>query len=237
MREFYQKHRTACLIGIGILFAVIFFFYLRALGEPGIWYRDFFMVQQEDGSFIGRDEWYNTYRLSKTIDESEVSISFSVNDESRAYRVRFGEPNDKMVQTAEIFENDVRVFSGDVHPMGDSWLLIDENGEEDLPFTVVVGGIMPKQEELFPSPSTVYHWAVREECGTRGDFTVLIYIAALLAFLFVDLRFPDFFWNLKHALTVDGGEPSEFYRVMQVVGRIIVVLAIGMIMLSSLKLG
>lgn len=237
MREFYQRHRTACLIVLGIFAVVVFCFYLRALGQPGFRYRDFFMAQQDDGSFIGRDEWYHAYRLSKSTDGEDVTLSFSVNDETRTYRVRFGETNENMVKTAEIFENDVSIFSGEVHEMGDSWLLMDEEGNTEVPFTVVVGGVMPEQTELFPNPSTIYNWAVREECGTRGDFTVLFYIAMLLAFLFVDLRFPNFFWNLKHALAVDGGEPSEFYRVMQVVGRIIVVIAIGMIMLTSLNFG
>jgi len=230
MTAFFKKHRTVCLIVLGILIAVILFFYLRALGQPGVWYRNFFLSQQEDGSFTGRDEWYNEYRLSVSPAESEAEISFSVNDETRVYRVHHGE-------TVEIFENDMLLFSGEAHPMGDSWLLMDETGNAEVPFTVVVGGIVPEQHELFPEPSTVYHWAVREECGTRGDFTVLIYIVLLLVFLFVDLRFPNFFWNLRYALAVDGGEPSEFYRVGQAVGRVIAVIAIGMIMLASLKVG
>lgn len=49
--------------------------------------------------------------------------------------------------------------------------------------------------------------------------------------LALDIIFPDLFFLLRHRLEVDGGEPSAWYREMQIFGRyacavIIVVLLI-----------
>ncbi|MBQ3055299.1 MAG: hypothetical protein IJC88_04265 [Oscillospiraceae bacterium] len=229
MKAFFEKHRTLSLIVLGVFAVVILFFYLRALHQPGVWYRQSFLAQQEDGSFSGRDEWYNAYRLSissKTLDEAEVSLK--VNDETRIYCVTFGE-------TVTISENGTTVFTGQAHE-GDPWLLIDQAGDPIFPITVYAGGVTPKQEELFPNLNTVYNWATMETPDTRGETSVIFVLILILVFLFIDIHWPDLFWNLRYCLAVDGGEPSEFYRVCQGIGRILMVILFFIAALSGLNL-
>ncbi len=229
MKDFFDKHRALCLIVLGIFAVVLFVFYFRALTQPGIWYRQSFLAQQEDGSFFGRDEWYNAYRLSipsKTSDEAEVLLN--VNDETRVYRVTFGD-------VVTIAENETTVFTGQVYE-GDPKILVDQAGEPIFPLTVYAGGVTPEQEELFPNLNTVYYWAEMETPDTRGDISVIFLLVLILAFLFVDIRWPNLFWNIRYFLAVDGGEPSEFYRVCQGVGRVLMVVLFFIAALAGLNL-
>ena len=51
--------------------------------------------------------------------------------------------------------------------------------------------------------------------------------------LFLDLRFPLLFWNLRHGLEVSGGEPTGWYYSMQRVGRITDI--VGIFVLAALS--
>ena len=58
-------------------------------------------------------------------------------------------------------------------------------------------------------------------------------LGALALLLFLDLRFPLLFWNLRHGLEVSGGEPTDWYYSMQRVGRITDI--VGIFVLAALS--
>ena len=74
--------------------------------------------------------------------------------------------------------------------------------------------------------SCIYRWAVNENCQKRGRVEVLPVIAFLGVLLALDTAFPDLLFKFQHGLAVEGGEPSEFYRMGQFIGRIAMVLGI-----------
>lgn len=56
---------------------------------------------------------------------------------------------------------------------------------------------------------------------------------ALALLLFLDIRFPLLFWNLRHGLEVSGGEPTDWYYSMQRMGRITDI--VGIFVLAALS--
>jgi hypothetical protein len=45
--------------------------------------------------------------------------------------------------------------------------------------------------------------------------------------------YPDFFWELEHRLHVDGGTPSDYYRLVQKAGWVISPFIILALMIAS----
>ena len=129
--------------------------------------------------------------------------------------------------SAQISENDTLVFEGKAVSMGDSYILMDNNNEPLNMVTVIVGGVTPEAEELFPNHTRIFNLAVADKYNIRGNLMMLILILLFAVVLFVDIKFPNFFWILEHRLDVDGGEPSDWYRFGQGVGRVI--LAVGIL--------
>ena len=73
---------------------------------------------------------------------------------------------------------------------------------------------------LYTSCGWLYNVAVGGRRETRGSVAFLLPMGALALLLFLDLRFPLLFWNLRHGLEVSGGEPTDWYYSMQRMGRI-----------------
>ena len=222
MAQFFSTHKKLCIIVGAILAASLLSLYLYAAFLPGVWHRDAFLYQQKDGSFIGSD-LYAEYKMSIDAKESGAEIDFSVNDITKNYKVDYN-LND---MSAQILENDTLVFEGTAVSMGDSYILMDNNDEPLNMVTVIVGGVTPKTEELFPNYTRIFNLAVDNKYDIRGNMTMLFLILLFAAVLFVDIKFPNFFWILEHRMDVDGGEVSDWYRFGQSVGR--VVLAIGIV--------
>ncbi len=110
-------------------------------------------------------------------------------------------------------------------------VLVDDNGSTANEITVTAGNEPPSTEELFPTLGMLYSWADGETADTRGNPWLALLILLAAALLALDIIFPDLFFLLRHRLEVDGGEPSAWYREMQIFGRyacavIIVVLLI-----------
>ena len=81
------------------------------------------------------------------------------------------------------------------------------------------------------------HLAHAEHLGDLGRawaaLAFLLPMGALALLLFLDLRFPLLFWNLRHGLEVSGGEPTDWYYSMQRVGRITDI--VGIFVLAALS--
>jgi hypothetical protein len=65
-----------------------------------------------------------------------------------------------------------------------------------------------------------------EQTQQRYKSTYLGFIAVLLLVIgFVDFRFPEFFWHLRHWWCVDGGEPSDMYLDISRISGVIMMIA------------
>ena len=97
-----------------------------------------------------------------------------------------------------------------------------------------MSGDQPDLEDLYPSLTTVYRWAVSDSTQIRGFWPGLLGVAVCTVFLGLDIAFPDLFFRWQHGLFVDGGEPSDLYRTMQKLGRGLAVLFIAAFLVLGL---
>jgi hypothetical protein len=107
-----------------------------------------------------------------------------------------------------IFEG--RYREGDV-------FLFDKNGE---PVFEGIGRIIVNNQNPYKSDYEIYlinvvKLASGEYEEIRGKVELLIMALFLIAIIAIDIKFPLFFFQLKHFLSVKDPEPSEFYIAMQ----------------------
>lgn len=209
------KKQTACRVLLVCIAVALIAVYLVAFFKPGVWHRNTFLYREADGVYSGTDE-FATYRLQVQGDE----LSFAVNDTTREYEV------ETAGDALTIREGETVLFSGKVLPFGDTYMLENEDGELEIPITIIAGGVTPEESELFPNVNQLYEWAIVQEESVRGDFGALAVLLISALVLILDLIFPNLFFYLSHGLAVDGGEPSGFYRFGQKVSRILLGLLI-----------
>ena len=83
-----------------------------------------FLYRQKDGRFTGADG-ETDYKMQIRRQDRAAWIEFSVNETKKLYEVRWDPDNSR----GQIFEDGDLVFEGDVHLVGDTWLLMGD-GEE-----------------------------------------------------------------------------------------------------------
>ncbi len=212
-----KRKKLYSVTGI-IASALIFILYLYALFLPGIWHGDAFLYLKKDGSFEGSD-MYAEYKMTVSRKEYEADITFSVNDKTKLYNVRFTDT--RPVSEVEISEEGKSVFKGEVHISGEGFILLDEELRMADGITVRTDSYVPCEEELFPGYTKLYRIAVSDKTETRGSTYMLILVFMFSLMLFLDIKFPKLFWLLQHGIHVDGGEPSDWYISGQKFGRIL----------------
>ncbi len=211
-----QVLRNVLIVTCAIVLVAV---YLVAFFKPGVWHRNAFLYREDPLTYSGMDE-FAYYHLKVTPHENGANLSFTVNDTTRAYAV------ETSGDAVTIQEGETPIFSGKVLPFGDTYMLENENGELEMPLTVIAAGVTPEEEELFPNVNQLYEWAIVREDGVRGDFAALTVLLISALVLALDLIFPNLFFYLSHGLAVDGGEPSGFYRFGQTVSRVLLGLLI-----------
>ena len=229
-KTIYEKHKKLCLTGICIFTFLFFGIYLSMLFQPGYRHFDAFMKKQDNGIFTGSD-FYGSYQMQIERTDHGGTITFSVDDISKEYRITETDAG----KNVYIYENDTLVFHGYYIDAGnqEGWLISYDN-YDTFDVRIFASNVKPSPEELFPSYSWLYNCTMSDKTETRGEPAALIPIVFLAVFLFLDIKFPDLFFNLKYRLSVDGGEPSDFYRSGQIIGRIIMIGSIFFFIFLSL---
>lgn len=212
-----------CIAAADFVFGV----YLFAALRPGVWLRDAFLYRQADGSFSGKDA-YAAYTLQLSGTESEAEAAFTLDGETRHYRIEA-----KDSAGVKIYQDGALIFAGSaLGDPGDAILWREDDGGLADEVKVIVNGEYQKAD-LWPSCGWLYNVAVGGRRETRGSVALLLPMGALALLLFLDLRFPLLFWNLRHGLEVYGGEPTDWYYSMQRVGRITDI--VGIFVLAALS--
>lgn len=212
-----------CIAAAGFVFGV----YLFAALRPGVWLRDAFLYRQADGSFSGKDA-YAAYTLQLSGTESEAEAAFTLDGETRHYRIEA-----KDSAEVKLYQDGALIFAGSaLGDPGDAILWREDDGDLADKVKVIVNGEYQK-DDLWPSCGWLYNVAVGGRRETRGSVAFLLPMGALALLLFLDLRFPLLFWNLRHRLEVSGGEPTDWYYSMQRVGRITDI--VGIFVLAALS--
>lgn len=221
MSDFYKSHKKLCNILIILISAVLLGTYLWALLRPGQWHNEAFLYRRDAGIYDGWDV-YGKYSMKISRSDTGANIAFTVNGEERSYSIT----NLPDTQSVQISENGKIIFDGTAIIFGDTYGLIEKNGDITDIITVRAGNQVPTNDELFPSCTKLYNWAVAKKDDTRGEPLALLVILLIAALMALDIIYPDLFFTLKHMWSVDGGTPSAFYRFGQVVGRVVSVLLI-----------
>ena len=246
MKNFFENHRRACIIG-GICFsAAVFAVYLLLLFMPGYWHyvgEENIFLRKTAGAFeemevySGKDILGNKYELVMLKEGNTAYMAFTANEEEKYYEITSNNSENHR-PAVRIVENGKEVFRGTAHLFGDEYALADNNGEFFThPFEISFAGETAEEPELFPSCGWLYNVSVSVKADTFGEPVMLIFIVFCAAFLAVDILFPDFFWHLRNWADVKGGEPSEFYRFSQKILRIgLAVIIIGAMIMSFIKI-
>lgn len=216
MLKWIDRHKKQCNIIFIIIVAILTVLYFRALFLPGMWHRDAFLYKQADGSFAGSD-FYGDYKMIIKDAEFGTDIEFSVNGKTNYYQVLFEEYD--FERKVEVLENGKTICKGKAMELGDNYVVFDdETGTSDI-INVQVGDEIPSEEELYPTYTRLYNWSVSDKTDIRGNLYMVFLILIFGGILFVDIKFPNLFWLLRHGLDVDGGEPSDWYRFGQKIER------------------
>lgn len=212
-----KKHKNTVIAVLTAVFALV---YLYAFFMTGIWHNGTFLYEK-DGVFSGADEYAEyTVKIDRT--ENGANIDFYLNDELHRYEVKkFDEPY------AEIYENGVKIFGGQVLDIDGGYLLTDDESGKMQGFDIVVGDEKPEKEDLLPTCSKLYSLAENKP-EKRGNPVPAVVIIFAAIFLFIDIKFPMLFFHTRHGFDVDGGEPSDWYLFKQQASRFVMIFVIAL---------
>ncbi len=225
LSHIFRTHRKLC-IGLITAFAlVLLLLYFYAALQSGIWHQNTFLYRQSDGSFSGKNS-YSEYKMNIAQRSSGADVVFRVNDMVRKYLIF----SDSYGHEVQIFEDGTCVFHGSAVMSGDSTLLLSDD-DKIADFTVSMSTTddfftVPSDEEQFPSYTSLYNHAIRQITDRRGNLLMVFFAVLLAVLLVIDIRYPDFFFRLRYGLHVDGGSPSDLYRVGQQIEKILSPIAI-----------
>ena len=228
LTHIWKTYKKQCIIAGVALAAVLIPLYLYFMFQTGIWYQDAFLVEQRDGSFQGKKDGIH-YVLHITPTQNGAQIDFSVNGQNRQYEVVKTELDG--IPAAEFYENGEQVLEGTVMNLESNYYLVINNEENviDGMDIHISTGEERDPEEYFPKYGTQYSWTVMclEDSYDRRGEPMFLFFAALFGIpLFLDIRYPDLFFELRYRQYVDGDYgPSEYYRFWQVIGRVILAIA------------
>ena len=98
----------------------------------------------------------------------------------------------------KLYQDGALIFAGSaLGDPGDAILWREDDGGLADEVKVIVNGEYQKAD-LWPSCGWLYNVAVGGRRETRGSVAFLLPMGALALLLFLDLRFPLLFWNLRH---------------------------------------
>ncbi len=219
MIEFFQNHKKQCII-VAVISVIVFAVYLFLLFKTGYWYRDIFLYKQKapfEGIevYSGKDTKNDArYEMTMAKDGIKTYIAFTVNETERNYEI-ISDNSESYDPKVTIYENGELIFTG-THA---GFILLTEDGEyfED-PVKVIPSYAYPlPEEELFPS----YNWLCdvsQQKTAIRGNIIFLPAIIMIAAVVVFDMMYPDFFWQMRNCLDVEGGRPSDYFRFVQKLG-------------------
>lgn len=231
LTRIWQAYKKQCIIAIVALAAVLIPLYLYFMFQTGIWYQGDFLAKQRDGSFQGKKDGIH-YVLHIPPTQNGAQIDFSVDGQSRQYEVVKTELDG--TPGAQFYENGTPVFEGRVltsNARTHDYMIATEDFDivDGLDFHIR-GATEPEPVEYFPGYGTQYGWTVmrlEESYDTRGEPLMLLPALIVAFFLWVDILYPDLFFALRYRRYVDGDcEPSEYYRSWQMIGRVVLAIAI-----------
>lgn len=208
------KYVILCIV------AIAFIFYLKIFFTKGIYFDETFLKKEiisEEVNYIGKG--------------SHGKIHITVKNESNKSKITYDLPNNiKEEYTIDFYDNDDGLYlinimdnSGNQLFKGEfikgSSFLYDEKGEfvfDDIVITAINGvALNPYNEDYKISLTDMANIASQGKDRVRGNGTYLFFALFIFTITVIDIKYPLFFFRLKHFLYVDNPQPSDLYLSIQ----------------------
>lgn len=209
-----------------VILALIAFLYLRVFFTTGVHFDEIFLKKHtisNETQYIGKSKqgdiqitvngWANIKR------ESAAEVIFNLpNNIYERYTVNFSDEEKYFLGNVEIKnENDVTIFEGK-YQKGNMFLYDMDNEPIIEGFNVSIGNeknnVLYDNNYRIPLISIV-QFALHENETMRGNGAILFAALVLIFFTFIDIKYPLFFFELRHSFEVEDPKPTEFYISMQ----------------------
>lgn len=213
------------LIFAAIVLLVGSFFYFRAMLRKGVWYSDTFLYEKQDNTWHGNVDG-KELTVTRAQQPDGTEISFTRGNITKEYLVIGGRsPTERL----RIYEKEALIFEGTLH----DGFLLDKDGHIDNIINTTTqygaeyinGTPVDYETRWHPTNYQIAELATKPKTTTRGQPALLLPAVLFLGILAADIISPDLFFRLRHSLFVENPEPTSFYRAMQAVGRVVLVIA------------
>jgi hypothetical protein len=209
----------------GLLLAVsaaALIFYFIAFFTKGAEFDDTFLkkeVVSADAHYMGKNMYgsiHITVKGLKDVHRSAEVIFRLPNDINRRYTVNFKDPKNWDAGIENIKDGDGNiVFEGEYRK--DRSFMVDKNGELWLDYNarVLTYGENPYNEDYIISLKNVADFAYSAKDTIRGKYEYLLPAILFLLITLIDIKYPLFFFTLRHFMEVEDPKPSDLYLTIQ----------------------
>lgn len=204
IKEAIYTNRILRIIIASILIALIVL-YFRVFFAPGIYFEDIFLKQSVIDSEIHyvANRSYGDYKIIvkglRDNDSSAVVIYSLPNDINREYTVNFSDASNWSLGIDNIQDKDGIVIFNGVYNTDSKFLTTKSTHTLDYRVTL----------------KNIVDLAYSSNVTIRGQYRGLFMALLLFTVTAIDIKYPLFFFNLKHYITVREPEPSEIYITIQ----------------------
>lgn len=209
-----KKYKAVLLIGIGILLSILYF---RLFFQEGILF---------ENSFLKLNKSERGFEYSGSVYAERVNISVDDMERTNTKEVSYkiGERYNKtfLVNTLNktnystditIYENNTLLFEGSYRKSSDSYIYLwDKDGDPVFgDIRIQYNNQLVFDEAYQVSNSHIAATALKDNIINRGNWTLFIFAIILLIVTIIDIKWPMFFFTLKHFMSVNNPEPSDLY--------------------------
>lgn len=204
IKEVISTNRFLRILLASILIVLIIF-YFKVLFTPGIYFEDTFLKQSVVDSeihYIGNRNYgdYNIIVKGLRDNDSSAEVIYNLpNDINRQYTVNFSDPSNWSLGIENIQDKDGIVIFNGVYNIDSKFLTTEST--QTLDYRVTLKNIV---DLSYSSNVTI-----------RGQYGGLFMALLLFAVITIDIKYPLFFFTLKHYITVREPEPSYIYITIQ----------------------
>ncbi|GMQ65227.1 hypothetical protein [Vallitalea maricola] len=204
-----------------VLISIILIFYFKIFFTRGVYFEEAFLKKEVVGSeyhYKGNNGYGDMLVTVKGEAEegNDVNVTFNLpNNIYKEFTVTFNKTTNYK-SDIEIEENSKIIFNGEYNK--DSSFLRDNNGEiiiDNSLIRVTYNNESPFNADYKVPLINVVEFSLRDNEQKRGAGHLVFLAFFLFGITIFDYKYPLFFFNLKHILSVRDPEPSDFYIFMQ----------------------